>query len=431
MQPRNRTPVLIALLAVAAVAVSLYLYYDAKNPRYVWRDSWSKHAYNPDSDQPYGTQVIHRLLGHYFPGKGIVDIKRSLANELPSADTTDAVYVFVGEAMFLDSAAAASLLAFVNAGHTAFIAGKSVPDELMEQLYQNYYNSFREWNEFGSFNDEKVRMTLLEPQGTAPVSVHFADRNRPTGYYWQYLMAEVFEGGHEITPIGYLGDSLSNFASFPCGDGFFLIHTNPLVFTNYSLLQPKVQAYAEAVFSWLPEGVIYWDNASRIPEATKNYAGGGDTRHPLVYILQQPALAWAWYLLVALTLAWLVFRAKRRQRAIPVLPVNENSSYEFIDTIANLHFREKNYQGLCIQNMKQFLAQVRERYGLISALEPGTHFLRAGENFLRRLATVSEVPESKIDDIFKQYTATVRYQPTEEMMVDLHLALEDFWKKAK
>ena len=156
-----------------------------------------------------------------------------------------------------------------------------------------------------------------------------------------------------------------------------------------------------------------------------------DDDHTLSYILKQPALAWAWYLLVGLALTWLIFRAKRRQRPIPVLPKNENSSYEFISTIAHLHFREKNYQGLCIQSMKLFITQLREHYGLLAHLEPQTMKPHIDDEFLRRLSAVSEVPEPQIRDIFTRYLATVQYQPTEEMMVDLHLAMEQFWKKAK
>ena len=37
----------------------------------------------------------------------------------------------------------------------------------------------------------------------------------------------------------------------------------------------------------------------------------------------------------------------------------------------------------------------------------------------------------QIQDIFTQYLATVQYEPTEEMMVQLHLATEAFFKRAK
>jgi hypothetical protein len=181
------------------------------------------------------------------------------------------------------------------------------------------------------------------------------------------------------------------------------------------------------LLSWLPESNIYWDATSRIPEHNNEKS----KENPLEYILKQPALAIAWYLLVGLAIVWLIFRGKRRQRIIPIIPQNENSSFEFITTIANLHFRDKNYRGLCIQSMKLFLAQIRERYNLIAPINPATGQPRIDDAFFKRLAAVSQVPESKIMDIFTQYNHTVHYEPTEQMMTDLYLSMEAFFKIAK
>jgi hypothetical protein len=282
-------------------------------------------------------------------------------------------------------------------------------------------------------------MSLREPQtdSTGDVTFHYAFQNKPQHYNWHYIADWYFCDSLPQHPLGYVNDSLINFARYPYGKGYFLLHTNPLVFSNYSLLRAETRPYVEGVLAWLPEGNMYWDAMSRVPEAVARrrnrsaFSRTLDDEHPLSYILKQPPLAWAWYLLAGLALTWLIFRAKRRQRAIPVLPKNENSSYEFIGTIANLHFKEKNYQGLCIQGMKLFITQIRERYGLVAHLQPETHRPHVDDEFFHRLAAVSEVPELKIRDIFTQYIAAVQYQPTEEMMVDLHLAMEQFWKKAK
>ena len=81
--------------------------------------------------------------------------------------------------------------------------------------------------------------------------------------------------------------------------------------------------------------------------------------------------------------------------------------------------------------MKLFLAQIRDRYNLVAPIDQKTQMPRTDDEFFRKLAAVSEIPETAARQIFEQYTATVRYQPTEQMMVDLHLAMEGFLKKAK
>jgi hypothetical protein len=269
------------------------------------------------------------------------------------------------------------------------------------------------------------------------INYFFAVQNRPQTYNWHYIESYAFCDSLPQFPLGYVNGNSINFASFPCGKGRFLLHTTPLAFSNFSLLRPETRPYAEGVWSHLSEGNIYWDAVSRVPESVGRRRNGSMSNrgladeHPLTFILKQPALAWAWYLLAGTAGLWLLFRAKRRQAIIPVLKKNENSSYEFIGTIANLHFREKNYQSLSEQEMKLFLAQLRERYGLVAPIDNQTQLPRTDDDFFRKLAAVSEVPEAVARNIFEQYSASVRYQPTEQMMIDLHLAMEGFLRKAK
>ncbi|MBV6439721.1 MAG: DUF4350 domain-containing protein [Haliscomenobacteraceae bacterium CHB4] len=434
----NRTPLIIALLALILLAAAFYFTYESGQPKFDWSDSWSKKAYRETNAEPYGTQIVHRLLEKYFPGKQLKDIQSSIIRELPLDSTGGSNYIFIGEAMYMDSASTEHLLRFVEAGNTVFLASKTIPFDLMFKLYYRECPE-AEWNDYSYFSDTLVRMTLREPKMAAPeVAIfHYARQNQPVSYNWHFIAGQYFCPPLPHHPLGYVNDSLVNFARYPYGQGYFLLHTNPLVFSNYSLLRTGTRLYLEGVLSWLREGDIYWDAMSRVPEAVARrrnrsaFSRTLDEEHPLSYILKQPALAWAWYLVAGLALTWLIFRAKRRQRVIPVLPKNENSSYEFISTIANLHFREKNYQGLCIQSMKLFIAQIRERYGLLAHLDHETLRPHTDHDFFQRLAAVSEVPESQVRDIFTQYTAAVQYQPTEEMMVNLHLAMERFWKKAK
>ncbi|MBL7795815.1 MAG: PT domain-containing protein [Saprospiraceae bacterium] len=431
---RNRALYFVVALALIALFATLYWYNTVDGRRFDWRDSWVESAYSETSDQPYGTQVLHRLLDDYFPAKKFADIRENIVEELPLDSAKRSSYVFVGEGLFLDSLSTAHLLAFVGRGNTALLSSKTVPFDLMFHLYFEECAE-AEWNDYAKHSDTLVHAGLSAPWFDKPVSLHFADQNIPEDYAWSYIEPEFFCDELPQYPLGRLNDSFVNFAVFPYGDGRFLLHTTPIAFSNYHLLRKPTRRYAEGILAHLPEGDIYWDAYSRVPEAVarrRNNDGGRalPTEHPLAYVLQKPPLAWVWYLLMALALAYLVFRAKRRQRIIPVLGKNENSSYEFISTIANLHFREKNYRYLCVQTMRLFLAHVRERYGLVAQLDPDTLKPRFDAQFEQRLAQVSGVPLRQVHDIFTQYVATVQYEPTEDMMVRLHQAVEVFWKRS-
>lgn len=434
---KNRSTYLIVILALVALAAIFFWNKYSAGQKYDWRDSWVKNAYSEQSDQPYGTQILYRLLGDYFPKFKRIDIQNDFVAELPLDASKPNSYVFVGEGLYLDSLSTRHLLNFVKAGNTAFLASKTIPFDLMFYLYFEECED-AEWNDYEMFKDSLVKLSLLSPTLQKPVQLHYARQNKKEPYRWAYIESQFFCDDMPQRPLGYLNDSLINFAEFPHGRGRFLLHTTPIAFSNYHLLRKDSRQYAEHVLSYLPKGNIYWDTYSRVPEMVarrrnqnQGYSRQLPSEHPLSYVLQQPALAWAWYLLLGLAAVYLVFRAKRRQRIIPVLAKNENSSFEFISTIANLHFREKNYQNLCIQNMRLFLALVRERYGMVAQINPDSLKPRIDSDFIQRLSQISEVPLQQIQDIFTQYSAAIQYEPTEDMMIQLHLSMEAFYKRAK
>jgi hypothetical protein len=424
MSNRN---LLLIILAATALLVGVFLYYqDQMTKRYDWSESsWLKRSYSEASDQPYGTMVTHRLLEHYFPNHPLKDLKQSIARELPIDSSGASNFVFVGESMVLDSVSKKHLLDFVNAGNTVLIASKGLPGDLASALYGTGCNGVQP-EQYATHEDSLAQLSLTNPTLPAHYTFNFAVQNKVQPYDWNYFNTPFLCNIQPVTAIGRLNDSLVNFISFQYGRGRFLLHSNPIVFSNYSMLKPAGRSYVEGILSWLHEGNIYWDAVSRLPTDDKK-----EEANPLEYILRQPALAWAWYLLVALALIWVVFAGKRRQRAIPILPQNENSSYEFIGTIAHLQFKARNYRGQCVQNMKLFLAQIRERYGFSVVFDPESTMPKTDEAFFKRLSAVSEVPETKIQGIFTQYTNCVRYEPNEGMMTDLHFEMEDFWKRAR
>lgn len=434
---KKSTIFLLITAALIGLVVIFYWREYAQQQGFDWRESWVPSAYSETSDQPYGTQVLHRLLGGYFPEKKRTDIKGPLVRHLPLDSARASTYVLVGEGLFLDSTDLAHLLAFVQAGHTAFVSSKTIPYELMEHLQALEGCGEQAWEDYASMDTEKsVQARLIAPWFGSPVSLHYARKNQPREYAWSYLEPAFFCPEQPQRALGYLNDTLVNFAAFPYGKGRFLLHSTPIAFSNYHLLRPDARRYAEGVLAHLPPGNLYWDAEHRVSEMVarrRNFGGNRQfpSEHPLAYVLQQPPLAWAWYLLVGLAGVYLLFRAKRRQRIIPILGKKENSSYEFIGTIANLHFREKNYRYLCVQTMRLFLAQVRERYNLTAQLDHDTLRPRYDAHFEQRLEQISGVPLPTVRDIFARYTATVQYEPTEEMMVQLHLAVEDFWKNAR
>lgn len=425
----NRRPLIIFGLAAIVLLICFMIFGKGGN-RYDWSET-----YQEESKEPYGTYIVHNLLSDYFPNHSLQDIQEGVAKELPDSTDSPANYVFIGEGQYMDTADVTQLLAFVENGNNAFIASKSIPHDLMFYVYYEECND-NYWNDYSSLDDTIVALNLLhrDLEKKSGFEYRFLKRNLIKNYRWQYIDSLYFcDEAFSFVELGAINDQYINFAKINYGAGTFYFHTNPIAFTNLQLLDQQGLAYASKIFSHLSEGPVYWDRYSRVAEsisrrrnqmASYNPERELSSEGPLSYILDQPSLTWAWYLLVALGLLYLVFRAKRKQRIIPVYEGNKNTSLEFISTIGTLYFLQNDHKKLCEQKMRLFLSYVRERYHVATK--------EIDNDFVTNLSIRSEVPEATLNTILKYFKNIESSNfVSENTMVDFHLAMDQFYKLRK
>lgn len=393
------------------------------------RLDWSA-SYKADSKQPYGGYVIAELLKSYFPGKGFATLRDSINGELPE-NVTNTNYVFIGEGLFLDSLDVQAILTYVENGNTAFISSRTIPNELMSYVYYDDCSE-NDWDDYVTIEDSAVQINLSHPnlKVNKDFKYHYNYRNDIRNYVWSYIDKDYFcEDEFSLKDLGSMNDDYINFAKVRYGRGHFYLHTTPLAFSNIAMLDSLHLEYANRVFSYLTPGKIYWDEYSKTFEAVARRHNNPSNRalskeSPLQYVLSQPPLAWAWYLLLAIGLLFLLFRTKRRQRVIPVLEPNTNTSLEFVSTIGRLYFLQNSHKKLALQKMKLFLNFVRERYHLRGS--------ETDEEFVQKLVAKSEVPRALIDKIWLMYrNISGSNLMTENSLIAFHQLMEEFYKKAK
>lgn len=426
---KNRTIWLIVTGLLLLLVLAYFLNTDLHD--------WSVN-YRGDSKDPYGTFLISELLADYYPEEEYEVLKDSLILSLPlsGGDSARANYVFVGGGMYLRPSDTQRLLDFVANGNQAVIATNVLPFDLMFELYFEECDSIW-WDGFSGSYDTIVRANFQHPnlhsdQGFA---FQFYDKGNPIAYEWKYFEDYYFCGLEEgLVPIGSFNDGLINFAQRPYGQGNFYLHSTPLAFTNYHLLDPSKLEYVDKVFSHLQPGPIYWDEYSRVSERMgqaindRNPYSSGNRRlsaeSPLQFILSKPALTWAWYLLLVGILLYMLFLSRRRQRIIPVLQKNSNTTLEFLNTIGHLYFLQNNHQQLVMQKMQYFRNFVRERYNVQG--------LELDEDFKQKLQQRSEVKAPIIDKILLMYKNIKNASlVTENTLIDFHKAMEQFYRHCK
>jgi hypothetical protein len=419
MSARQRVILFLILLGLVLTGLLIYFYMEGQK-----QTNWSIN-FDSDSDQPYGTSVIRKLIERASGRHDFILLEEALHEALPRNAGAGAGYVHIGMGTYYDSLDLDALLAFVEAGHTAFLSSRYLPYKLLDTLLPTGLCADLMPGDYPHHSAFRVYLQLTQ-QDAQTYEYHVRGRSDTLLYYWDCLYhAGYCDPPAGLLPLGTLDTILVNFARIPFGEGTFLLHTTPIAFTNFALLEESHFEYARRVLSYLPEGPVYWDRQREqtrpFPPRNQRYSA----RSPLQYVLGQPPLAWAWYLMLALGLLYVLFQSKRRQRIVPVLEKNTNTSLEFVSTIGRLYFMQQNHGQLCRQKTRLFQSFISRRYGL-----PARSLRDPVER--HRLAQMSEIPQEEIERI-----ATLAQniegaaQVSERTLEEYHHLLDHFYKNCK
>ncbi len=426
----NKRRVIWITVGIGLLLAVLIILLNNRETPISWRDT-----YRSEGTQPYDLLLLRSLFDNYESATDLILMQDSFY--LPPADHPQASYVFIGRAMYLDDPAFYQLLSFVEAGSTAFISTESLPYNLQLEFEDYtcgdfYYDSIdfysdTTWMIFHSTTDSSIQVRALEPPWSDLPAARFVyqTRFRPQLYDWTFLPegAPCEESGVHF--LSSIGPSQMNYFEIPYGEGRFLIHTNPLLFTNFFVRERTGKAYAEQVFSYLPAGAVYWDDHSRLSAAPPDSQAGPrlSSNHAMQYILEQPPLAWAWYLLLGLFLLYLLFRAKRRQRVIPVVTPRRNTSKAYVQAIGRLYQVQGDHHRLAQQEIRLFRQYLLERFNLPLSLDQA--------DFNRALSTRSGVAPEIVDRLLTEIRFVRGVKLLEESsLLRFHRALQDFYQSA-
>jgi hypothetical protein len=415
---KKNKKLIIGLFIGLGILLVIYFTANQNSKRYQWNET-----YKTDSDQPYGTQFIQRLLAHYRPGqKFIFNDKTPLHKLLDTAKIkTKTDYVLIGQDIFLEEADKNALVDFISAGNDALISTVHLPLDIIDLVHVSECDQevFLTDNELLTVNLNFFNTNLKANSGYT-YRYRFGKSDQP--YFWNTLNPDFFCDSIKFSaPLGYVQPDKINFFKFSFGKGNLYIHTNPIVFTNYFLTSSDKAEYASGVFSYLRGEAMIWDDFSKLSFMSKN---NSPEMSPLSYILQQDSLRYAWWLMLASALAYTLFTAKRKQRVIPVLEEKTNTSLEFVKIISALHFQNGNHHNIARKKMKYFFYFVRDKYGLQTQ--------NLSESYMKRLSEKSKVELHHLQLISHEFNHVERDTSYDSRkLVYLYEALDKFYKNCK
>ncbi len=301
----------------------------------------TRETYAGDDKIPYGTYVVRKQIGDVL-GEVEVDLNYDPFSQwLPYRDKSEksSLVIITGNTA-IGEVDAEILLEYVSEGNTLFLAYDGSDEfifnkmDLMAEVESYWYS------------DTSSRQLLVNPafrkdtalQSTVPVA--------------RYISLFYSFGG-EVLGINKK-DKQPNFIRVPYGSGEVLIHVIPEAFTNRQVLQTP--DYAANCLAYLPKQKVYWD------EHYKPYRQA--SQEPMQFIRENKSLRLGWRILLWGTLLGFLFFARRKQRAIPVIPLPENKSLEFIETVGDLYFQNGNHTDLARKKLAYFHHHIRGRYHL-------------------------------------------------------------------
>jgi hypothetical protein len=409
----------IIIVAISLLGVLLYfLMFAHQKSKYQWYKT-----YNETPKQPYDFGVFTELLkgkGNYIK----VDQQKSI-NQFIKSSETGSTYLFVGEYCYLTKSELDSLLTFASGGNQLVFISESVPDTILTLIGQ-YDTDFS----MDYFFESKVDVRLFNTNSQLN-DYHFNYRYYNKKYnkntVWPYIKEPVYldyyfeDSEYNAIPLGTLNNK-TNFIKCKFGEGEIYIHTNPILFSNYALRNLQGFQYINECFNTIKADKVYHDIASKSfkAEAEKMYK---KSETPLSFILQQPALRWAWYLLILTVVLFIAFKIKRQQATIPVLEPKRNTSIQFIQTLSQLFFAKKENYYMAEKKMSLFLYFIRNKFAISTQ--------QMDKNNIKLLSFKSKVPQSEINKIFEYYQQVIqekKKQIDETNLLELYKRINNFYK---
>ncbi|GAB5399787.1 MAG: DUF4350 domain-containing protein [Aureisphaera sp.] len=370
-----------------------------------WEESFDER-----SNKPYGVRILYKELDRLFEDRKIRTLYHQPSSyfyansEYGYGDhVAKGTYMIIGNSTYLSFESVDELLDFASVGNTIFISDYYVPTSLADTLGLDVDYII---NEKDSISNLSFKNRSLQSKNT------IIDRN-PGDFYF----ATLDSVSHTI--LGYTDNAKKqpNFIKAPFEEGNIFIHLQPKIFTNYNLLKEDRYTYTEGVLSYLPDEDIYFDSFIKYQTP---YGGEVEQESELSWFLQQRAFRWAWYFALLLTLLFMVFNAKRRQRIVQVVKPLQNTTVAFVKTISNLYFETKDHKNLIEKKIAYFLERIRIDYNLdTEALD---------DEFIEKLSLKSGVKKEQVSQVIN-YISWLRRkrQYFESNLVTLNKYIEEFY----
>lgn len=379
---------------------------------------WQK-RYRYDSDEPYDALVFSEMIAERFDSVVIID-KRDDLSAFQDTTEQNALHILLAPSVNISGQYAREYIDFLARGNQSIIITNYFNLSHNEQYLPVYNIPFR---------DSILHITLDDSRDTFRF-IHYDDDFSSAKLTFINALSPLYE--ESIPIIGNVQDDNAVMSYLSIGDGCLYYYYNPLPFANVMSKQEDYLPHFNQTFSRFDPDQVILDHPSKHKFGTSRRGSGGsgglgndngiNENTPLAYVMLNPSLRWAYYLLLATLLLYVIFRGKRRQKVIPILPKNENTSLEFVETLSHL-YKSQNQNAKLVPHMKDiFINKVRAKY-FLDYNDP---------DFAIKLSKKSKIDIQEIEVLMTRFeNAENNYSFSDDQFLRLNQRLDTFYNNCK
>ncbi len=402
--------ILLILSFFLLIGVLIITFYEVKEvPDY----NWFSH-YNYESNEPNDLYLFKSLIEEKY---GLENLNLNEADSVYLEKGEDNLYVTIGDQIRFNSYEKDKFIEYISAGNNALIIARRI-DVLNEK-----YDSLIDLS-----GDNMVTPYDVIADTTFCFDMNFISEDTTVLCYKKYIYN--IEKPRKVTHTTFVEDSLgyieelaynhnyyrSFFGRIQIDSGYIYIHTIPNLFTNYGSLQDYYLPHFNKVFSYLPAEKVVLDKPKN-----RFYYDPANRKSPIDFILQTDSLRWSYYLTIGGMILFAFFRGKRKQRVVPMVKKNINTSMEYIQTLSEL-YKNQNQNHKLVKHIKaNFLHNIKKKYNI----DPNV------EDYSRALSKKTKIELSDIENLMHKFNSAESSDFTDEQLIVLHKQIESFYKKAK
>lgn len=349
------------VIGIVAFLVLVFITQVRMSPRFVWNPTFMH-----DDKQPLGCCVMDSLLTASLPN-GYTVTDKTLYQLLQEKHSAPRTFMLISPEYEPKKQEVNDMMSLLRRGDNVVLVTKRMyshySDSILGFCVPTFYYSRPDFKqEFSRRKKYTLRWSgdrqhyhkrdfiLDSPMAGGGIEVMSRSLKADT------LAASIYDKEDVATNDEVEADTVI----YPCvvainyGKGKLICCTNPLIFTNYGILDSQCRDIIFRVLSQAGNRPIVRTEASSVSPTA-----GITQTSPLTFFLSHPPLRWAIYAAIIGVLLYFVFTARRRQRVIPVVTPPENRSLEFVHLIGSLYHQRHDNTGLVRKKFLYFSETLR------------------------------------------------------------------------